>query len=133
MSRFTGNYDLYDEIKSLGGGNMQIGFNRFNGTKLYIQTEEKFQNSSLTWKQALAKSRKPIKYESLLDLAPYFTHLIQSQTIGKLDEPVNNTVLITRKSAYEIYEENNPMFNSKTYQSMFNNQLWRWRCGEKIQ
>lgn len=36
MSKFTGEYDLYDEIKNLGGGDINIGFNRFYGTKLCI-------------------------------------------------------------------------------------------------
>lgn len=36
MSKFTGGHDLYDEIKTLGDGNIELGFERFDGTKLYI-------------------------------------------------------------------------------------------------
>ena len=132
MSKFTGGHDLYDEIKTLGDGNIERGFERFDGTKVYIQTEEKFQDITLTWKQALARSRKPVKYNSLLDLAPYFPHLVQSQTIGRFGEHVNNIVLITRKPAYELCKCAESSEEMSKYKTEFNSQLLKWQQGEKI-
>lgn len=135
MSKFTGGYDLYDEIKNLGGGDINIGFNRFYGTKLYIQTEEKFQDSRLSWKQALQRSRKLIKYESLIDIAPYFQHLVQCQTLhGMYDTHENKGyVLITRKPAYKIGLNNSSINELVLLEKEFSIQLEKWKQGEIIE
>ena len=133
MSKFTGEYDLYDEIKNLGGGDINIGFNRFYGTKLYIQTNEKFQNTKISWKQALSKSRKIIKYERLLDLAPYFQHLVQCQTLNCMEDIDKNYVLITKKSAYKIGLGNTTIGELSQMEKEFSSQLKKWRQGEIIE
>lgn len=133
MSRFTGKYDLYDEIKLLGNGDIQQGFNVFKGTKLYVQTEGKFNDTRLTWKQALQRSRKLVKYEQLLDIAPYFTYVVQVQYNSNNQDKQKDLIVLTKKPWYDIEEDRfgrNELCQKQ--REDFNNQLERWKLGEKI-
>ena len=74
MSKYTGRFDLYDELIDLGDGDINKGFNRLNGTKIYIQTDTNLNRPITKWGELTEAGRKRIEYIEIYDVLKYLTN-----------------------------------------------------------
>lgn len=136
MGKLGSKCDLYNMIKELGDGDIAKGFERFYGASLYIQTEIDFRDKRFSWDRTLNKCKETIKYNEIIDIAPYFNHLVQ-QTQISIEEhrEISNRDFITLTSK-PWYDAEAKYFmtdaKKKSYKQYFERQLEKWRAGERI-
>lgn len=87
MSKFSGKFDLYDAICIMGDGNIETGFEKFNGTRLYI-----------------GDKTNQLEYKTLKDLVPYFPYIPKTSYSDNTDS-TKSMIVLTEKSWNELRKE----------------------------